>query len=126
MVHDAPARKAGVFPDDEEIDRMTSRRSFILGACGAEALSANNDPAVLTLAAASERVRKKSVSPVELTEACLQRIEQLNPLLNAYITVIAEAALVHARELEAEIQGGRWRGPLHGIPIALKDNIDTA
>jgi aspartyl-tRNA(Asn)/glutamyl-tRNA(Gln) amidotransferase subunit A len=71
-------------------------------------------------------VRKKAISPVELAQACLQRIEQLNPLLNAYITVTAEAALAHARELEAEVQGGQWRGPLHGIPIALKDNIDTA
>src|SRR5215469_7471308 len=104
---------------------MTTRRSFILGASGA-VLSAKNDPAALTLAAASERVRKKAISPVELTRACLQRIEQLNPRLNAYITVTAESALAHARDLEAEIQRGRWRGPLHGIPIALKDNIDTA
>jgi aspartyl-tRNA(Asn)/glutamyl-tRNA(Gln) amidotransferase subunit A len=105
---------------------MTSRRSFILGACGAAALDAKNDPALLTLTEASERVRKKAISPVELAQACLQRIEQLNPLLNAYITVTAEAALAHARELEAEVQDGKWRGPLHGIPIALKDNIDTA
>ena len=104
---------------------MTTRRSFILGASGA-VLSAKNDPASLALAAASERVRKKVISPVELTKACLQRIEQLNPRLNAYITVTGEAALAHARDLEAEIQRGRWRGPLHGIPIALKDNIDTA
>jgi aspartyl-tRNA(Asn)/glutamyl-tRNA(Gln) amidotransferase subunit A len=105
---------------------MTSRRSFILGACGAVALSVESDPAALTLAAASDRVRKKAISPVELAKACLQRIEQLNPRLNAYIMVTAEAALSHARELEAEVQRGRWRGPLHGIPVALKDNIDTA
>lgn len=85
-----------------------------------------DDPAFLTLAAASDRVRKKAVSPVELTRACLQRIERLNPELNAWITLTAEAALAHARELETEVQHGRWRGPLHGIPIALKDNIDTA
>src|SRR5258708_4415992 len=105
---------------------MTSRRSFILGAWGVVALSADGDPAALTLAAASDRVRKKTISPVELAKACLQRIEQLNPRLNAYITVTAEAALSHARELEAEVQRGRWSGPLHGIPIALKDNIATA
>src|SRR5258708_38230214 len=104
---------------------MTSRRSFILGACGAVALSADSDPAALTLAAASDRVRKKAISPVDLVKACLQRIEQLNPRLNAYITVTAEAALSKARELESEVKSGRWRGPLHGIPIALKDNIDT-
>jgi aspartyl-tRNA(Asn)/glutamyl-tRNA(Gln) amidotransferase subunit A len=61
-----------------------------------------------------------------LTQACLRNIERLNPKLNALITVTAEAALEQARELEAEVQRGRWRGPLHGIPIALKDNIDTA
>ena len=105
---------------------MTSRRSFILGACGAAALSGEVDPSTLTLAAASDGVRKKVISPVELTEVCLQRIEQLNPRLNAYITVIAEAALSQARNLEGEMKRGRWRGPLHGIPIALKDNIDTA
>jgi aspartyl-tRNA(Asn)/glutamyl-tRNA(Gln) amidotransferase subunit A len=74
----------------------------------------------------SELIRKKSASPVELTEACLKRIEKLNPALNAYITVMGEQALAQARELEAERQSGKWRGPLHGIPIGLKDLIDTA
>ena len=97
-----------------------------LGACGAPSLRADNDPAFLSLSAASDRIQKKSISPVELTQACLRNIERLNPKLNAFITVTAEAALAQARELEAEVQRGRWRGPLHGIPIALKDNIDTA
>ena len=74
----------------------------------------------------SELVRKKSASPVELTEECLKRIEKFNPALNAYITVMGEQALARARELEAERQSGKWRGPLHGIPIGLKDLIDTA
>src|ERR1700692_3290734 len=74
----------------------------------------------------SELVRKKSASPVELTQECLKRIEKLNPALNAFITVMAEQALAQAKELEAERQRGKWRGPLHGIPIALKDLIDTA
>src|SRR5579871_242559 len=74
----------------------------------------------------SELVRKKSASPVELTQACLKRIEKFNPALNAYITVMGEQALARARELEAERQSGKWRGPLHGIPIGLKDLIDTA
>jgi aspartyl-tRNA(Asn)/glutamyl-tRNA(Gln) amidotransferase subunit A len=104
----------------------SSRRSFILGTCGAMALSAEANAAALTLAEASDRVRKKAVSPVELTNYSLQRIEQLNPRLNAFITVTAESALSDARALEAEAQHGRWRGPLHGVPIALKDNIDTA
>ena len=80
----------------------------------------------LTLREASELVRTKAVSPVELTRACLQRIERLNPSLNAFITVTAEKALAQAHAAEAEVGRGQWRGPLHGIPIALKDNIDTA
>ena len=72
------------------------------------------------------RLKRKEVSPVELTRACLERIEKLNPVLNTFITVTAESALAEARTAEAEILRGEWRGPLHGIPIALKDLIDTA
>ena len=74
----------------------------------------------------SELLRKRELSPVELTKTCLARIEKLNPSLNAFITVTAESALAQARSAEAEILQGRWRGPLHGIPLALKDLIDTA
>lgn len=105
---------------------MVSRRAFLLAGCGAVMAGTENDLAFLTLATASERVRKKAISPVELTRACLQRVDRLNPQLNAYITVTAEAALSRARQLEADIQRGQWRGPLHGMPVALKDNIDTA
>ena len=80
----------------------------------------------LSIREAAEMVRRKKVSPVELAQACLARIEQLNPVLNAFVTVTAESALAEAREAEAEIQRGRWRGPLHGIPIGLKDLFDTA
>src|SRR3990172_5193045 len=80
----------------------------------------------LSISAAAVLVRKRKVSPVELTKACLARIEQLNPSLNAFITVTAESALLQAREAEVEVQRGRWRGPLHGIPIGLKDLFDTA
>jgi aspartyl-tRNA(Asn)/glutamyl-tRNA(Gln) amidotransferase subunit A len=72
------------------------------------------------------RLRRKEVSPLELTRVCLERIDKLNPSLNAFITVTAESALAEARVAEAEIARGEWRGPLHGIPIALKDLIDTA
>ncbi|MGA9977339.1 MAG: amidase [Candidatus Sulfotelmatobacter sp.] len=71
-------------------------------------------------------LRQKKISPLELTQACLQRIEKQNPALNAFITVATEPALAAARAAEAEIARGDWRGPLHGIPIALKDLIDTA
>lgn len=71
-------------------------------------------------------MRRKEISPVEVTRECLTRIEKLNPALNAFITVMAESALAEARTAESEILNGQWRGPLHGIPIALKDLIDTA
>src|SRR5271169_6837364 len=74
----------------------------------------------------SELLRSKKLSPVELTQACLARIEALNPELNAFITVTAEMAIAQARAAEAEIQRGHWRGPLHGIPLAFKDLIDVA
>ncbi|MCI0352985.1 MAG: amidase [Acidobacteriales bacterium] len=80
----------------------------------------------LSLREASELIRRRAVSPVELTKACLSRIERLNPALNAFITVTTEEALQQAHEAESEIQRGHWRGALHGIPIGLKDNIDTA
>lgn len=74
----------------------------------------------------SELLRKRELSPVELTKECLAQIEKLNPTLNAFITVTADSALQQARTAEDEIGRGHWRGPLHGIPVALKDLIDTA
>jgi len=74
----------------------------------------------------SESLHRGSVSPVELAADCLARIEKLNPRLNAFITVTAESALAQAHQAEAEIRRQEWRGPLHGIPLALKDLIDTA
>jgi aspartyl-tRNA(Asn)/glutamyl-tRNA(Gln) amidotransferase subunit A len=85
-----------------------------------------DDLAKLTLRDAADLVRKKKVSPVELTKACLTRIDRANPALNCFITITADSALQQAREAETEIAGGKWRGPLHGIPIALKDLFDTA
>jgi aspartyl-tRNA(Asn)/glutamyl-tRNA(Gln) amidotransferase subunit A len=73
-----------------------------------------------------ERLRKRSLSPVELTKDCLARIAQLNPAIHAFITVSSDSALEQARQAEAEIARGDWRGPLHGIPLAVKDLIDTA
>jgi aspartyl-tRNA(Asn)/glutamyl-tRNA(Gln) amidotransferase subunit A len=73
-----------------------------------------------------ETLRLRKVSPVELTQDCLARIERLNPTINAFITVTAESALQQAQRAEEEIMRGNWRGPLHGIPIGLKDLIDTA
>jgi aspartyl-tRNA(Asn)/glutamyl-tRNA(Gln) amidotransferase subunit A len=78
------------------------------------------------IARLSERLRLSQVSPAEIVANCLRRIEQLNPQLNAFITVIAEQAMEQAREAEAELKAGNWRGPLHGIPVAIKDFYDTA
>jgi Asp-tRNA(Asn)/Glu-tRNA(Gln) amidotransferase A subunit family amidase len=75
---------------------------------------------------AAEALRSRKISPVELTRDCLDRITALNPVLNAFITVTADRALEQAHAAEAEILRGNWRGPLHGIPIGLKDIIDTA
>ena len=80
----------------------------------------------VSLSEVSQLVRRKQISPVELTNECLRRIERLNPKLNAFITLTADWALTEARQAEVEIQRGHWKGPLHGIPIALKDLIDTA
>lgn len=79
-----------------------------------------------TIADLSQRIRRKEISPLEITQECLRRIEKFNPLLHSFISVMAESALGEARAAEDEIARGRWRGPLHGIPIALKDLIDTA
>lgn len=105
-----------------------SRRSFNLTLVGALAARAQSyeDLAGATLAEASARIRSRAVSPVQLTQACLARIDTYNPKVNAYITVLREQAMAQARELESEQKAGNLRGPLHGIPIALKDNVDTA
>jgi aspartyl-tRNA(Asn)/glutamyl-tRNA(Gln) amidotransferase subunit A len=79
-----------------------------------------------SIAEVSDLIQRGDVSPVELTRECLNRIEELNPTLNAFITVTADSALAEAQLAETEIRSGNWRGPLHGIPIGLKDLIDTA
>lgn len=114
---------------------MSSRREFLRSAAAGTAgsLLPRNSGARktenltdLSLAKASELLRRKKLSPVELTQACLTRIERLNPRINAFITVTAGQAVREAHAAEAEIQRGQWRGPLHGVPLALKDLIDTA
>jgi aspartyl-tRNA(Asn)/glutamyl-tRNA(Gln) amidotransferase subunit A len=84
------------------------------------------DPRFTGIVDAAEALRSRKISPVELTRDCLDRIAALNPVLNAFITVTANRALEQARVAETEIVCGNWRGPLHGIPVGLKDIIDTA
>jgi len=70
-------------------------------------------------------VQRREISPVEIVDAYLQRIEALNPRLSAYLTLTADSAREEALRAEAEIAAGRWRGPLHGIPYGVKDIIET-
>jgi len=107
------ARAAGIDAGAAPIQRSAAP-------AGADALAA------LTLAEASARLRSGAITSVDLVNACLARIDVYNPKVNAFITVTREQALAQARALDAEQRAGRVRGPLHGIPIALKDNIDTA
>ena len=80
----------------------------------------------LTLAEAARKLSARDVSPVELTQAAIDRIAALDPSYNAFITVTAEFALAEAKRAESEIAAGRYRGPMHGIPYALKDLFDVA
>ena len=74
----------------------------------------------------SQRLRRREISSVEITRECLTRIEKRDSALNAFITVMSESALEEARAADVALARGEWRGPLHGIPVALKDLIDTA
>jgi aspartyl-tRNA(Asn)/glutamyl-tRNA(Gln) amidotransferase subunit A len=105
----------------------TSRRAFFLLPALAPALLAqgSDDPALLGLAEAAARIRSGALTPTRLLEACLARVDLYQPKLNAFITVTRDLARAHARQLDTEQKAGKLRGPLHGIPIALKDNIDT-
>jgi len=108
-----------------------TRREFA-GAAAAGALvrardaAAAEDPTALSLAEAARRIRERTATPTGLTQACLARIEAYDGKLNAFITVVRDQALAQARTLDAEQKAGRLRGALHGVPIALKDLIDTA
>jgi aspartyl-tRNA(Asn)/glutamyl-tRNA(Gln) amidotransferase subunit A len=79
----------------------------------------------LTISELAPRIASREVSPVEVTEAALARADRLQPKLNSFITLLHERALARARELESELASGKYRGPLHGIPIGIKDNIAT-
>ena len=80
----------------------------------------------LTIAEAARRLEAKTLSPVALVEALLDRIESLNPQLDTFVTLMGEQALEAARRAEDEIVAGHYRGPLHGIPFGLKDIYNTA
>jgi aspartyl-tRNA(Asn)/glutamyl-tRNA(Gln) amidotransferase subunit A len=113
---------------------MPTRRDLIGGLSGAALLGSAGrgssqpatDPTELTIAEVSALLEARRLSAVDLAGAYLARIDRLGSRVNAYITVTTELALEQARRADAEIAAGRRRGPLHGIPLALKDNMDTA
>ena len=137
------ARAAGLdkalaeFPDDVALaaeqalgnqggDRLpdrSRRRALAADACGDRAMSELH---WLTAAEAAREFAARSLSPVELLTALLARIERLDPKLHAFIRLDADAAMDAARAAEAEIAAGRVRGPLHGVPVGIKDIIDVA
>jgi aspartyl-tRNA(Asn)/glutamyl-tRNA(Gln) amidotransferase subunit A len=84
------------------------------------------NPVFRSLRELAEALRARQVSPVELAEAFLRRLETLGPRYNAIVTLTRQRALVEARRAEAEIAAGGWRGPLHGIPYGVKDLLATA
>ena len=113
---------------------MLTRRDLVLGAASSSLfLRAGRGQAhvatkltSLSLEEASRLIRNRRISSLDLTNACLARIHTYEPLLNAFITITEEYARDRATMLDLELRRGRWRGPLHGIPIALKDNMDLA
>jgi aspartyl-tRNA(Asn)/glutamyl-tRNA(Gln) amidotransferase subunit A len=84
------------------------------------------EPYALSIYEAADRIAAGALSPVTLTQSVLERVERLDPVLNTFITLTAETALVQARQADAAVQRRENRGPLHGIPIALKDLYETA
>ncbi len=85
----------------------------------------SNELSRMTISLLAPKLKSRKISPVELTRAVLEHIERLDPLLRAYITVDAEGALKAARTAQRQITQGKYLGPLHGIPISLKDLYDT-
>jgi aspartyl-tRNA(Asn)/glutamyl-tRNA(Gln) amidotransferase subunit A len=80
----------------------------------------------LTIAQASAQIKARTLSPVELTQSFLERIRRFDGALNSHLLVLEEQALNDAKQAETEIAAGNWRGPLHGMPIGLKDIYNTA
>jgi len=84
-----------------------------------------DDPLCLSIKHISERIREGEISPVEIVEKSMERIKEMDAILNAFVTFHPEMARRAAKEAEAEIKSGKYRGPLHGVPIGIKDIIDT-
>lgn len=95
-------------------------------AAGTDGTAQNEKLTTLSLTEVSAMIHSRTVTSTQLVKALLDRIGVYNPKVNCYITVMGKDALAQAAQLDAEQKAGKFRGPLHGIPIGLKDNIDTA
>ena len=84
---------------------------------------ANSDLVKLTISELAPKIKAREVSPVEVTEAVLEQVDRLQPTLNSFITVLYDEARSQAKDQEAALMRGEYRGPLHGVPIGIKDNI---
>ncbi len=104
---------------------VISHSAFVIPRAAALPTAQQEALARLTLAEAAAQVRAGKVTSTQLTEAVLARIDTYDSKLDAYITVMRDQALAQAKVLDAEAKAGKFRGPLHGVPIALKDNVDT-
>src|SRR5262249_11451246 len=91
-----------------------------------DTLMADTTLVTMTISELAPKIKAKAISPVELTEAVLAQVDRLQPTLNSFITILHAQARQQAREQEAALMRGEYRGPLHGIPIGIKDNIATA
>src|SRR5262249_1267133 len=105
--------------------RRRVRHVQTAGAPGGDRVK-NEPHASSTIGDLSQRLRAHDVSAVDIVDACLARIDALNPRLNAFITVLADGARERAQEADRDIRAGNWRGPLHGVPVGIKDFYDTA
>src|SRR5262249_22858229 len=115
--HEAPHR-----PPAQGPDRCARGRAHL----SSEGERPMSELAFLTIAEASAQIRAKKLSPVEYTKALIAQVERHEPKLNAFIKFTPDIALKEAQAAEAQIAAGRWRGPFHGIPYALKDIVDVA
>src|SRR5689334_22317660 len=113
-------------------DRHLTRRTLLTGAAALSSAASvgaagpSSDPLAWTLTEAAAALARGTVSSVELTTLSLARIERLDRRLNAFITIDRESAISQARECDRRRAAGKASGPLDGVPLALKDNIDTA
>jgi aspartyl-tRNA(Asn)/glutamyl-tRNA(Gln) amidotransferase subunit A len=112
--------------DRRDFLRLSASAATVAIAGSKAEAAASPEPAKLSISEASKKIHAGELTPSDLTRACIERSRVYNPKVNAYITLMEEEALRQAAQLDAEAKAGNFRGPLHGIPVALKDNIDTA